>query len=93
MPSKEAVKSLIKKVCENFNLPYFTITPTFSICPQHGYTFGEHLTCPICNHKCEVFSRVVGYLRPVDQWNNGKRTEFFDRKNFDNALLQPKLKS
>ncbi|UZE94340.1 MAG: hypothetical protein IB618_00950 [Candidatus Pacearchaeota archaeon] len=86
MPSKEAIKALLKKVCENFRLPYFTITPTFSICTKHGYFFGQHFLCPQCKNKCEVYSRVVGYLRPVDQWNNGKRTEFTDRKTFDTTL-------
>jgi anaerobic ribonucleoside-triphosphate reductase len=79
-----AVKGLIKKVFENFHLPYITITPTFSICPSHGYLPGDHFTCPQCTIKqpCEVYSRVVGYLRPVQQWNEGKQEEFHDRKEF-----------
>jgi len=78
------VKSLIKKIFENFSLPYVTITPTFSICPTHGYLSGEHFYCPQCTIKqpCEVYSRVVGYLRPVTQWNNGKQQEFKDRKEY-----------
>ncbi len=77
-----AVRGLIKAVVENFQLPYFTITPTFSICPNHGYISGEHFQCPECGAQTEVYSRVVGYLRPVDQWNKGKRSEFADRKTF-----------
>ncbi|MEM2933181.1 MAG: ribonucleoside triphosphate reductase [Candidatus Pacearchaeota archaeon] len=91
LPSKEAIKTLVKRICENFKLPYFTITPTFSICPNHGYFFGQHFLCPQCKGKCEVYSRVVGYLRPVDQWNDGKRTEFMDRKTFDTALKTIKM--
>jgi len=81
-PSNESVKNLIKKICNNYKLPYFTITPTFSICPSHGYIFGEHFKCPKCNSDCEVYSRVVGYLRPVSQWNKGKQQEYADRKLF-----------
>ncbi len=77
-----AVRALIRAVVENFQLPYFTITPTFSICPNHGYISGEHFQCPECGAQTEVYSRVVGYLRPVDQWNKGKRSEFADRKTF-----------
>ena len=77
-----AVKVLVRKVCENYHLPYFTFSPTFSICENHGYLAGENETCPICNEPCEVFSRVVGYLRPVKQWNKGKQAEFKSRKVF-----------
>ena len=80
----ETVKSLIKKVFNKFKLPYFTITPTFSICPTHGYIAGEHFKCPKCiiEQPCEVYSRIVGYLRPVQQWNKGKQQEFKDRLEF-----------
>lgn len=78
----EVIKSLIKKISNNFRLPYFTITPTFSVCSCHGYISGEHERCPECNRETEIYSRVVGYLRPVNQWNNGKRTEFKMRKLF-----------
>jgi ribonucleoside-triphosphate reductase len=80
----QTVKNLVKKVFENFKLPYITITPTFSICPVHGYLDGEHFECPKCIIKqpCEVYSRVVGYLRPVKQWNKGKQQEFQERKEF-----------
>lgn len=87
LPDK-SVKQLIKKITANFRLPYITLSPTFSICPDHGYIFGEHLLCPKCKavgkeQKCTVFSRIVGYLRPVDQWNEGKQEEFKDRQLFD----------
>jgi len=78
----ESVKSLIKKVFGKFHLPYFTLTPTFSICPKHNYINGEHFTCPECGEKTEVYSRIVGYLRPVQQWNEGKKEEFKQRKEF-----------
>ena len=80
----QVVKRLVKKVFENFKLPYFTVTPTFSICPCHGYLAGEHFTCPKCTilQPCEVYSRIVGYLRPVQQWNRGKQEEFKERKTF-----------
>lgn len=78
----DVVKNLVKRICYNYKLPYFTITPTFSICPNHGYLPGEHFTCPKCNATCEVYSRVVGYLRPINQWNNGKKEEFRMRKSF-----------
>ena len=78
----ETVKNLIRKICENYHLPYFTITPTFSICPSHGYLAGEHKECPKCGKLCEVYSRVVGYLRPVNQWNKGKQEEFRMRETF-----------
>lgn len=77
-----AVKILVRKICEQYHLPYFTLTPTFSVCPVHGYLSGEQSTCPKCGAECEVYSRVVGYLRPVSQWNKGKREEFKLRKTF-----------
>jgi len=84
MQSGEGVKKLVRKVFENFKLPYITITPTFSICPVHGYITGEHFFCPKCTIKqpCEVYSRIVGYYRPVQQWNLGKQQEFKQRKEF-----------
>ena len=87
-PSPVAIKKLVRTVSENYELPYYTITPTFSICPHHGYIAGEHPYCPACKEErktiqCEVYSRVVGYLRPVEQWNSGKQQEFEDRKTFD----------
>jgi anaerobic ribonucleoside-triphosphate reductase len=78
----EAVKTLIHKICTQYHLPYLTFTPTFSVCPSHGYLKGERLTCPDCREPCEVYSRVVGYLRPIKQWNKGKQSEFALRKEF-----------
>lgn len=81
----ESTKTLVRKIAENFKLPYFTLSPTFSVCPSHGYIPGEHYTCPKCAEQTEVYSRVVGYLRPVQQWNDGKLTEFEKRKVFNIA--------
>jgi len=78
----EVVKGMVRKVVANFRLPYFTLTPTFSVCPVHGYLSGEQQTCPACGEETEVYSRVVGYLRPVKQWNEGKQAEFGMRKTF-----------
>ncbi|GAB4145369.1 MAG: ribonucleoside triphosphate reductase [Patescibacteria group bacterium] len=76
-------KKLVRKIAENYALPYFTLTPTFSICAQHGYLTGEHHLCPNCGEKAEVYSRVVGYIRPVDQWNAGKQAEYKDRREYE----------
>ena len=76
------MKNLVKKICNNYRLPYFTFSPTFSTCPNHGYVAGEHFKCPECGADCEVYSRIVGYIRPVNQWNKGKKIEFKDRKTF-----------
>ncbi|HDK43444.1 MAG TPA: ribonucleoside triphosphate reductase [Desulfobacteraceae bacterium] len=78
----DAVKSFVRKVCNSYSLPYFTITPSFSICPEHGYLRGEQQQCPDCGVRTEIYSRVVGYLRPVDQWNSGKREEFSLRSRY-----------
>lgn len=78
----ETMKNLVRKICNNYKLPYFTFSPTFSTCANHGYIAGEHFKCPKCGSDCEVYSRVVGYIRPVRQWNEGKRTEFEMRKTF-----------
>jgi len=77
-----ACKKLVKRIFENFRLPYITFTPTFSICSDHGYLAGEHFNCPTCDKPSEVYSRIVGYLRPVQQWNKGKREEFRQRNTF-----------
>jgi len=84
LPDGQTAKNLVKKVFENFKLPYVTLTPTFSICPSHGYLEGEHFECPKCTIKqpCEVYSRIVGYLRPLVQWNAGKSAEYSQRKVF-----------
>lgn len=89
MSSGEVCKKLVKTIAYNFKLPYYTVTPTFSICPEHGYVKGKHEKCPkesLAHKKCEknteIFSRVVGYYRPVQNWNEGKKEEFRDRKAF-----------
>ena len=82
LPSGQAAKLLVKRIAQNYHLPYYTLSPTFSICQSHGYLRGRHDTCPKCGQSTEVFSRAVGYLRPVQQWNPGKQSEFEDRKTF-----------
>ena len=82
VPDPQAVKEFVNMVCHNYSLPYFTITPSFSICPEHGYINGEVPECPECQGKTEIYSRVVGYLRPINQWNEGKQAEFSIRKRF-----------
>lgn len=79
------MKNFVKKVCNNYKLPYFTFSPTFSTCPNHGYVAGEHFKCPECGAECEVYSRIVGYIRPVNQWNKGKQMEFRNRTVFEVA--------
>jgi anaerobic ribonucleoside-triphosphate reductase len=82
-----AIPALVKKICENYHLPYFTITPTFSVCGAHGYIAGEHFNCTTCNRECEVYSRIVGYLRPVSQWNTAKQAEFKVRETYDHTTV------
>lgn len=82
------MKNLVRKICNNYHLPYFTFSPTFSVCPTHGYVAGEHQTCPDCKSECEIYSRIVGYIRPVKQWNKGKKAEFKNRKTFDMAKAE-----
>jgi ribonucleoside-triphosphate reductase len=78
----QAVKAFVRMVCNNYRLPYFTLTPTFSICEKHGYLNGEVYLCPHCGKNTEVYSRVVGYIRPIQQWNEGKQHEFSRRKTY-----------
>ncbi len=78
----EVIKNLVMKICNSYKMPYFTFSPTFSVCPNHGYLSGNQQVCPKCDEVTEVYSRVVGYLRPVSQWNNGKKEEFNERKMF-----------
>ncbi|HNR34675.1 MAG TPA: anaerobic ribonucleoside-triphosphate reductase, partial [Candidatus Hydrogenedentes bacterium] len=75
-------KRFIQKVFSHYKLPYLSITPTFSVCNAHGYLRGEQFTCPQCGSETEVWSRVTGYLRPVANYNDGKRQEYKDRKKF-----------
>jgi len=86
LASAQATRQLVRSIAENFHLPYYTLTPTFSICEEHGYLAGEQSSCPRCGARCEVWSRSVGYLRPVDQWNEGKQAEFGDRRTYDRQL-------
>ncbi|HTK60162.1 MAG TPA: ribonucleoside triphosphate reductase, partial [Candidatus Baltobacteraceae bacterium] len=72
----------VRKVAEAHRLPYFTLTPTFSVCPSHGYLAGERPECPECGSRCEIWSRIVGYFRPIDQWNTGKKSEYVQRKEY-----------
>ncbi|MGQ9551778.1 MAG: ribonucleoside triphosphate reductase [Candidatus Bathycorpusculaceae bacterium] len=88
--SWESAAEVINKVSWSSHLPYFTLTPTFSICPTHSYISGAHKQCPACGANCEVYSRVVGYLRPVDQWNDGKQAEFAIRRTFDKSIVTAK---
>jgi ribonucleoside-triphosphate reductase (formate) len=80
--NEETIKNLVRKICSSYRLPYFTFSPTFSVCLNHGYLSGEHPICETCGNTCEIYSRVVGYLRPVGQWNDGKREEFGLRKAY-----------
>ena len=83
LPSWKSAASLVRKIAENYRLPYYTISPTYSICKNHGYIEGEQYQCPICGEKTEVYSRITGYYRPVQNWNDGKAQEFKDRKVYD----------
>ena len=83
LPDYKAAAILVKKVSDNYKLPYYTISPTYSICPKHGYIKGEEYTCPICGDKTEVWSRITGYYRPVQNWNNGKVQEFKNRVEYN----------
>ena len=96
LPDWSSAAALVKKIAENFRLPYYTLSPTYSICTQHGYIAGEKATCPICGGKTEVYSRITGYYRPVQNWNDGKAQEYKDRKEYDiehaiNAVVERTL--
>ena len=90
MSSGEAAKRLLKKIAYNSRIPYITITPTYSICPDHGYLIGEHSKCPTCDKVCDVYSRVVGYFRPVRNWNEGKQEEFKQRLEYKEKIALEK---
>ena len=83
LPDWKAAANLVRKIAENYRLPYYTMSPTYSICKDHGYLSGEHFTCPECGGKTEVYSRITGYYRPVQNWNDGKTQEYKDRKTYD----------
>ena len=83
LPDWKAAANLVRKIALNYKLPYYTLSPTYSICKQHGYIAGEHFECPHCGEKTEVYSRITGYYRPVQNWNDGKAHEFKDRRTYD----------
>ncbi len=85
LPDWKAAANLIKKIAENYKLPYYTLSPTYSVCKTHGYIAGEHFSCPECGEKTEVYSRITGYYRPVQNWNDGKAQEYKDRKVYNIA--------
>ena len=82
LPDWKAAAALVRKIAENYELPYYTLSPTYSICADHGYLAGEQAACPHCGRKTEVYSRITGYYRPVQNWNDGKSQEFRDRKTY-----------
>lgn len=82
LPDWKTAATLVRKIAENYKLPYYTLSPTYSVCRDHGYLSGEHDTCPICGSKTEVYSRITGYYRPLQNWNDGKAHEFEDRKEY-----------
>lgn len=83
LPDWKAAAALVRKIAENYRLPYYTLSPTYSVCRDHGYLSGEQYTCPVCGQKTEVYSRITGYYRPVQNWNDGKSQEFKDRKTYN----------
>ncbi|MBO2517777.1 MAG: hypothetical protein CW338_11015, partial [Clostridiales bacterium] len=83
LPDWKAAAELVRKIAENYKLPYYTMSPTYSVCKDHGYLTGEQYTCPHCGEKTEVYSRITGYYRPVQNWNDGKSQEFKDRKVYN----------
>lgn len=90
LPDWRAAANLVRKIAENYKLPYYTLSPTYSVCADHGYVEGEHYECPKCGRTAEVYSRITGYYRPVANWNDGKREEFANRKVYDvgNSVLK-----
>ena len=90
LPTWQSAAKLVRSIAENYKLPYFTLSPTYSVCKNHGYIVGEHYTCPECGEKAEVYSRITGYYRPVQNFNDGKAQEFKDRKvyNIENSVLR-----
>ena len=90
LPDWRAAAALVRKIAENYELPYYTLSPTYSVCADHGYLAGEQFTCPICGRKTEVYSRITGYYRPVQNWNDGKSQEYQDRKTYQvSGAAQP----
>ena len=83
LPNWKSAANLVRKIAENYKLPYYTLSPTYSVCKNHGYLAGEHFTCPECGEPAEVYSRITGYYRPVQNWNDGKAEEYRERKLYD----------
>jgi ribonucleoside-triphosphate reductase len=89
LPDWKACAHLVRKIAENFKLPYYTMSPTYSVCEEHGYISGEHFKCPICGKETEVYSRITGYYRPIKNWNDGKLSEFKNRNTYEPEELNP----
>ena len=83
IPDTQTCKNLVKSIAENYEIPYFTLSPTFSVCQEHGYLVGEQYSCPTCGEETEVYTRIVGYYRPVKNWNRGKKSEYSERVEFN----------
>ena len=90
LPDWKSAAALVKKIAENFQLPYYTLSPTYSVCAEHGYIPGEHFHCPACGKDAEVYSRITGYYRPIRNWNDGKVSEYKSRKTYRNRQMLPK---
>ena len=92
LPDWKAAATLVRKIAQNYKLPYYTLSPTYSVCKDHGYLTGEQYICPVCGGKTEVYSRITGYYRPVQNWNEGKTQEFKERKvyNIEASVFKPK---
>ena len=95
LPDWKSAASLVRKIAENYKLPYYTMSPTYSICRNHGYLSGEQFKCPYCGEEAEVYSRITGYYRPVKNWNDGKTQEFKERKVYDitNSHMRPRTQA
>ena len=93
LPDWKAAANLVRKIAENYRLPYYTMSPTYSVCKEHGYIAGEHFICPKCGQKTEVYSRITGYYRPVQNWNDGKLEEYKERKTYNvlNSKFDPNV--
>jgi ribonucleoside-triphosphate reductase len=91
IPNYKACMNLVRKIAENYHIPYYTMSPTYSVCKEHGYITGEEYTCPKCGAKTEVYSRITGYYRPIQNWNDGKSEEFKNRKVYvpETSVLHP----
>ena len=95
LPDWKSAASLVRKIAENYKLPYYTMSPTYSICRNHGYLTGEQFKCPYCGEEAEVYSRITGYYRPVKNWNDGRPQEFKERRVYDitNSHMRPRTQA